>query len=111
MSSGSKQKFYRFEDVAYGSYNEDITYPTPYIQIDLLEFEEIKKTPRGKWVADPHDHRLKHFIRDRARKKFAYPTVNEAKESFTMRKKRQIEILEDQLSRAKIALDKINSYS
>jgi len=48
----------------------------------------IKKTPKGVWVSLGYDD--KKFILDDARKRWAYPSIKEALESFRIRKERQI---------------------
>ena len=87
-------KLYRYEDrhYYYGG-----------ARVDLLEFEVIKETSSGVWIKSPYYSKNK-WVNLKARKKFACPTVEEALESYLMRKKRQIRILKGQLSRAKSAL-------
>lgn len=94
--------YYRFEDygVAHGS-EEYGFYSTR--QLSLREFQVVKETPKGAWIEMPFllDRR---FVRRDARKRFACPTVEEARESFMARKKRQIKILNTQLQNAQESL-------
>lgn len=82
-----------------------------YPKITLTEFESVKETPCGYWIIRanlPHWIQLpkKRWISKTSRKRFAYPTKQEALTSFIMRKKRQIQILDIQLDSAKSALSK-----
>ena len=95
-------KFYRYVDQAYESRVK--------IREDILYL--IKETPRGYWISyDPYyNNKDIHFIGERkrwvsktSRKRFAYPTREEAKVSFKARKAHQIKILTYQLHNAKEA--------
>lgn len=89
-------KFYRYEDMLYGS----------QISIRLSTYKVIKLTPKGCWIAHNYDHNHLHkrFVLSDSRKKFAYPTKEQAMESFIRRKERQIIYLQANLNRAKNAL-------
>ena len=73
--------------------------------IGLEEYELVKKTPRGSWIKPKGlviytSKRPKwvKFVLDDSNKKFAWLTIEEARNSFLKRKKRQKELLESQLS-------------
>ena len=94
-------KFYRY-------YNQGI-------DVVLEKFKLLKETPAGYWIIpeyqDPveplvmfKDTWYRKWISKTSRKRFAYPTKEEALDSFKMRKKRQIPILEGQLDCVKEAL-------
>lgn len=103
--------WYRFKDVLYASTEIDIT-GEPVVgapgtlKVELLEYEVIKTTPKGVWLNVYGERR---FVRTDARKRFACPTVEEAKASFVARKKAQIRIYRSRLRDAELALDLIST--
>lgn len=74
-------------------------------RISLEEFEVLSETPKGYWI------NIYHFFNDRkmgmkwvsktGKKRFAYPTKEEALESFRARTSRCIKILTARLEDAK----------
>lgn len=78
-------------------------------------FYLVKETPCGYWISENKDYYKKdviHYLWDEprwisktSRKRYAYPTRKEAIESFKMRKKRQLEIVNYQTKRTKDALE------
>jgi len=72
------------------------------VGLDVWKLEVLRETPRGVWLNDwsPKGR----FVLRGARKRWACPTLKEAAESFKARKRRQIMLLENQLTRAKRAL-------
>ena len=99
-------KAYRYEDHLYGS--GDGSFEDPYrsfVRVELSEYEVVKETPKGYWVAyDSFSGTPRHFVRRDARKHFALLTKEEALESFKKRKERQIRLLKSRLDRAEQAL-------
>ena len=94
-------KFYRY-------YNQGA-------DVILEKFKLFKETPAGYWIIPEYwsvademttsiNERYNKWISKTSRKRFAYPTKEEALESFKMRKQRQIPILKAQLECAKEAL-------
>ena len=68
----------------------------------------IKRTPKGVWVtAIENGQGKKRFVLDGKGRRFAYTAMKEAIISFKKRKRRQILILESQLTIAKAALNGI----
>lgn len=55
--------------------------------VTLRMLRVIRKTPRGVML---DDWGFEHFVRDEGRKRFAYPTIELARESFLKRKQWQI---------------------
>jgi hypothetical protein len=55
------------------------------------EYDIIKTTPCGVWIRVGPD---KKFVLSDSHKRFAYPTLEEAKESFIARKRKYLQILE-----------------
>jgi hypothetical protein len=105
--------FYRYENTTYcGLYG--------YLSTERIEerrYYLIKETPCGWWIHSNRHHNLKgknkmilfhterpHWVSKTSRKKFAYPTQNEALEGFKARKRRQITILEHKLMKAQAAI-------
>lgn len=97
--------FYRIGEIQYGH--------GPELFVEVLYM--IRETPKGFWIStDPHykeTGEAVYYIGDRlrwvsktARKRYAYPTLEEALENFRARKRRQIEILSYRLERARAAL-------
>lgn len=85
---------YRFED----QFTENGT------RLNKRTFEVIKETPCGYWIKLFWWDDDKKWVSKVAKKRFAYPSEQEAMRSFKARKRRQIEILEGQLSNARAAL-------
>jgi hypothetical protein len=94
--------FYRFEDYGVSHGTEEFGFFSTRT-LALREFAVVKETPKGAWIAGPFGL-TKRFVRLDARKRYACPTVEEARESFMARKKRQIKILKTQLVNAEESL-------
>jgi hypothetical protein len=90
---------YRFDDMHY----------TTGVRVEGRKFRVIKETPCGYWIKlfDCFDD--KKWVSKGGKKRYAYPTEEEALTSFKARKRRQIQILENQLTRARAALRMANS--
>jgi hypothetical protein len=101
--------FYRFREYnnATGYIDEfDNFHPTKYIDVHL-ESEEwflVKETPKGYWITDKYGI-FKKWISKTSRKRYAYPTKEEALKSYMIRKKIHIEILQKKLDIAKRGLE------
>ena len=68
-------KFYRYENNRYSD----------GVRVHLHEFDLIKETPKGYWI---YAWGSKKWVSNSARKRFAYPTEQEARVSFIKRKER-----------------------
>jgi len=83
--------FYRYCTIRYES--------GPTILLD--KFKMVKETPCGWWIEPKSDfwnmRGKKRWVSKTARKRFAYPTKEEALVNFKARKRRQIGILKAQL--------------
>ncbi len=86
------RKYYRY----YEYHSDGATY------IRLEEFPVTKETPKGV-ILDVYGSR--RLVLHDSIKKYAYPFIDDAQESFRRRKIRQIIILEAQLKRAKRAFE------
>jgi hypothetical protein len=112
----------------YYRYEDPMIYGDEYsarIELKLSTYEVLKITPCGVWIKYPERNKLgykedvcigyiegKKFILERSlwyktvtKKRFAWPTKEEALESYKHRKLYQINILEGQLNRAKENLE------
>jgi len=84
--------WYRFENFSCGN---------GVVKVHLRKLPVIRYTPCGAWL----DIGLKErFVLTTATKRWAAPTPEEALKSFKARKKRQVQILSNQLNDAKTAL-------
>lgn len=72
-------------------------------EIYLEEFRVYKNTPKGYWIKTYPLLPKLTFVLDIGRKRYAYPTLELAKESFLARKTRQIIILTAYLDNVKAA--------
>lgn len=89
----------RYESTAH----REASYLPLEVRVELTHHEIKRKTPKGCWIEEyPGRER---FILDDARKKWAYPTEELARESFVARKEWQIHHLQRQLEHAQAALE------
>ena len=75
--------------------------------VSMSEFISIKETPCGYWIRPIHGGYMdiwKKWIPKVSRKRFAYPTQQEALNSFIIRKKRQLQYLTRDTRNVKAAL-------
>lgn len=87
--------FYRYDtETRYATYGSEETVVT------LWHYYVQKETPCGYWIVG--GPRMKRrWVSKTAHKRFAYPTQEQALESFLRRKKRQVEIYTSRLEQAK----------
>lgn len=80
------------------------------VVIEQLRYEVIKYTPKGVWIRQVASYGWfadnKRFVLRSARKRFACPTVEEARVSFLARKKKQLSILSARAQDVRDAVDK-----
>jgi len=104
--------FFRIEEILdYWDY----LFNYPKVSLRIRKFKLLKPTPKGFWITpfSGNDENFnfqpvkdpKHWISQKSRKKYAYPTKLEAINGFIKRKERQITILSRKLEIAKAALD------
>ena len=96
-------KFYRYENL----------YSNIGVRVDLLEFYLIKETAKGYWIKHQWDvkEEYKRWVSKNGKKRFAYPTKEEALYNFKKRKERQIKILQSLLNNTKMALEQVGGKS
>ena len=95
--------FYRYVGIPIYSYDEDVE-NLMGVEILCEEYEVIRETAKGRWVqkkGQRYPTPKKHFVLDRARKKFAYPEKELAIDSLRHRAKWRISHLVRQLESAK----------
>lgn len=101
-------KFYRYEAVQYAEHDIDgelmpSSHPNP--TLECREYVLIKETPKGYWVGfcpykpqyDNWKYIWKKWIPKKAKKRFAYPTKEEALNNYILRTERRINILNKQI--------------
>jgi len=90
--------FYRIENERWAAYEE---------VLKICEFIAMRETRCGHWVM-PKDGSISdrmRFVLNGDGRRYAYPSLEAAVASFKIRKRRQIEHLERQLTSARTALD------
>lgn len=106
-------KLYRYEANQYANLDYDGEFTTstiPNIKLELKEFDVIKETSKGYWIGHINQYGivyidLKRWISKTSKKRFAYPTKEEALNNFILRTEKRISILNKQLLISKIALN------
>jgi len=110
MSEVESEIYYRYQERVQTPYDHDIDgelipYPSlATIKAVLYEYHVIKRTPKGVWITEIGGS-SKRFVLNCSVKKFAHPSPQLAKESFIIRKKKQISILKKKLNQASKALE------
>jgi hypothetical protein len=96
-------KFYRFYDPIVIDYLNG--FPIMH-NIQERTFNLIKETPCGYWIGNNYGliGEGKRWVSKTSRKRYAYPTREEAWESYRARKKRHVLILSAQLRKAEVCL-------
>lgn len=103
-------KFYRYEAVSYASLDHDGEYVRPSypnVKIVLTEFSLHKETPKGYRIGYgtlDSFHGDSRWVSKTAKKRYAYPTKEEAMTNYIKRTERRVSILKAQLLRVEIGL-------
>lgn len=101
--SDTDEVYYRYEAITTCSWDEYSELAIArHVHLQLQRLPVIKRTPKGVWV---NDYGTKRFVLDRARKRYACPTPEEAVESLLARKRRRAAILRSQLSDTERAIE------
>jgi hypothetical protein len=96
--------FYRYEDRMYCSFDEyGDSYGSSYLKVELRKYRVRKYTPTGVRLCG-----LSRFVSTKTHKRFACPTIEEAKISFIARKERQAAIHQGKADQARRAIEQIN---
>ena len=104
-------KFYRYEARQYVSIDTDGEYYSssiPNPKLEVREFDLVKETPKGYWIGlflKPMDKPYyEKWVSKTAKKRYAYPTKEEALNNYIRRTESRIKILKAQLLSSQIAL-------
>jgi len=99
--------WYRYEDRLVSAGVDEFERPLgpARTEVRLSKLIVTKHTPRGVWLDGWR------FVKLNSHKRFACPTIDEAKESFIARKRRQLRILYAQTRRAETALKLVQDTS
>jgi hypothetical protein len=105
-------KFYRYEAVQYAVIGDDGEYTSssiPNPKLELRTYNLFKETPKGYWIGYGNTNYghfyWKKWVSKTTKKRFAYPTEEEALINFIKRTERRIGILDNQLMACKISLN------
>lgn len=82
------------------------------VELILMEYAEVKKTPCGAWVQDHFRGSVggkKRFVLDGTGRRLCYKTKELAWKSYIIRKKRQQALAKHSLEIAEYMLSKINN--
>ena len=102
-------KFYRYEAHEYAQHDIGGEFISPIYsnpKLELREFVLKKETPKGYWIGYKYWNFWKKWVSKTARKRYAYPTKEEAMTNYIKRTERRIVILKKQLEVSEIALSK-----
>lgn len=84
-------------------------YNNHYNVVVLESYPVVKTTPCGYWIRDYSRDKNKRFVLASGRKRFAYETKELAKESFIIRKNRQLQYFKAGIENVKLALEAIEA--
>lgn len=108
----SDMKFYRYDIVNYAVHDADgelvsPTYPNPKLELSVYTLH--KETPKGYWIGYGDTilgsiRCCSRWVSKTSKKRYAYPTQEEALKSFIFRQKYALKILEHQILNRKFAL-------
>ena len=106
--------FYRYEARTYAVLGMDGDYESPKFpnpKIQLMTFNLHKETPKGYWIGygfyAPDNLRANStWVSKTARKRYAYPTKEEAMDNYIKRTEKRIKILKNLIWECEIALRK-----
>lgn len=100
------QIFYRYEYSAY----PDITNLSYDTSIYLTTYKLVKETPAGYWIGFEHSKNKHKWVAKVGKKKYAYPTKEEAFINLKLRTKRRLSILKSQLKQCESAIRAIEKH-
>src|SRR5574343_347231 len=106
MDSGCYAQFFRYEWQEYASHDLDgelIASPFPNPKLELRIYDLIKETEKGYWIGYKGGT-FKKWIPKKAKKRYAYPTRDEALKNFIVRTTRRVSILKRQIDCCNIAI-------
>ena len=109
MEINKHMQFYRYEAVVYAELGIEeygsSRYPNP--SIVLYTYNLHKETPKGYWIGYGYPNSLQShstWVSKTAKKRYAYPSKEEAITNYIKRTERRVKILKSQLRISEIAL-------
>ena len=99
-------QFYRYECQEYASHDyngELIASPHPNPKLELRTYDLLKETEKGYWIGY-QGFSLKKWIPKKSKRRYAYPTKEEALTNFITRTKRRVNILQRQIECCQISI-------
>lgn len=99
-------QFFRYEwqEYAEHDYDGELVAPRfPNPKLELRKYDLIKETPKGYWIGYK-GFSFKKWIPKNSRKRYAYPTKEEALKNFILRTKKRVKILKRQIDCCNIAI-------
>jgi hypothetical protein len=109
--------FYRYqiEQHSHGGYDMDGNYVfsnfPPIITLNLIIYDLIKETPKGYWISQWKWFVTKKWVSKTSKKRYAYPTKEEALTNFIKRSEIRAKILKAQLNACKEGLNLANKLN
>jgi hypothetical protein len=88
-------QFFRYEWQEYAEHDYDGEYCLPSFpnpRLELRTYILIKETEKGYWIGYKNFSSWKKWISKTSKRRYAYPTKQEAMKNFITRTKRRIEI-------------------
>jgi hypothetical protein len=76
----------------------------PRISLELKEFKLLRETPCGFWICTTGFFFTKKWVSKTSRRRYAFPTKEEALKNFQKRTEKRIRILTNQLDACKQGL-------
>lgn len=103
--------FYLFIMVLYRieHYSFFDSHDTINTSLEILKFTVISETPCGYWIK-PYSDVKKKWISKTSKKRYAYPTIQEARVNFIKRTEKRLKILKNQVSFVEEALRKVETF-
>lgn len=96
--------FYRYYEMRFSSFDSDgdVIPGSGRLEVHLMKIPVIKTTPCGAWIGWTEGE--KKFVNLNWNKRYALPTIEEARASFIARKKREAQIMAARMRTAEQAI-------
>lgn len=107
MSRAPETVFYRVTFASVASLDQfgDFVKPLfPNIQIYFSEYKLVRETAKGWWISHSGYDNGKFWVSKTARKRYAYPSKDEALSAFIKRQERRVSILNAHVTKCNIAI-------
>lgn len=104
-------EFYRYEITEHSNVSFDDSYYEsrslrlpPIVKLNLIVYDLLKETNKGYWIGDKDFQNHKIWVSKTSKKRFAYPTKEEALTNFIKRTEKRVDILKNQINSCKWGL-------